>query len=223
MFCDFFSPCQTDCSTSGKFSDQKIAAEPQFRFKLKVRESWKTNLKNTTKFARRDLFYVDCVLLIAFSTNITTEFPFSSRRILSYNHDTNQFQITEQFILTFLIRQFTAKSVRLQPKRQRVNLLTENCCWTSISHVGQQSMILIVKTKGDKKSNFPSFVVDEQVLGVFNKFKYLGQIIRDDLCDSDDIQRQCCELDARANMLARNLNKCTDDGKIARFRSSCTS
>ncbi len=80
-----------------------------------------------------------------------------------------------------------------------------------------------MKTKEDKKSNFPSFVLADQVLGVVSKFRYLGHIIRDDLCDDDDIQRQCCKLYAQANMLARKFSKCTDDVKIALFRSYCTS
>lgn len=35
-----------------------------------------------------------------------------------------------------------------------------------------------MKTKEDKKSNFPCFVLAEQVPGIVNKFKYLGRINR---------------------------------------------
>lgn len=42
----------------------------------------------------------------------------------------------------------------------------------------KKSVIFIVKTKEDKKSNFPCFVLAEQVPGIVNKFKYLGRINR---------------------------------------------
>lgn len=38
-----------------------------------------------------------------------------------------------------------------------------------------KSVIFIVKTKEDKKSNFPCFVLAEQALGIVNKLKDLGQ------------------------------------------------
>ena len=44
----------------------------------------------------------------------------------------------------------------------------------------KKSVILLVKTKEDKKSNFPSFDLADQVLVVVNKFRYLGHIVRDD-------------------------------------------
>ncbi len=56
-----------------------------------------------------------------------------------------------------------------------------------------------------------------------NKIKYLGHIIRDDLNDDDDMQRQCCKLYRQANMLACKFYMCTVDVKIALFRAYCTS
>ena len=54
-----------------------------------------------------------------------------------------------------------------------------------------------------------------------NKVRYLGHIIRNDLChdDDDDVQRQCCKLYARANMLACKFHMCTEDVKTALFRA----
>ena len=85
-----------------------------------------------------------------------------------------------------------------------------------------KSVIMIVKTKEDRNTQFPSFFLAGQALGVVKKVKYLGHIIREDLCDDDDVQRQCCKLYAQANMLKRKFNKCTEDVKIALFRSYCT-
>ena len=84
----------------------------------------------------------------------------------------------------------------------------------------KKSVTLIVKSscnfKEDKKSNFPSFVLADQVLVglVVNKFRYLGHIIRDDFSDDDDIRRLCCKLYPQANMLAWKFKR-TDDVKIA--------
>ncbi len=81
---------------------------------------------------------------------------------------------------------------------------------------------MIVKTKEDRKQKFPSFYLGDQLLNVVNKIKYLGHIIRDDLNDDDDVQRQCYKLYGQANMLARKFYMCTVDVKIALFRAYCT-
>ena len=85
-----------------------------------------------------------------------------------------------------------------------------------------KSVVMIARTKEDSKLTFPSFSLSGQTLEVVNKFKYLGHVIRDDLCDDDDVQRQCGKLYGQANMLARKFHMCTDDVKIALFKSYCT-
>ena len=79
---------------------------------------------------------------------------------------------------------------------------------------------MICKTKDDQKLTFPSFSLAGEGLEVVKKFK--GHIIRDDLCDDDDVQRQCCKLYGQANMLARKFHMCTDNVKIALFKTYCT-
>ncbi len=60
-------------------------------------------------------------------------------------------------------------------------------------------------------------------LEVVKKVKYLGHVIRDDLCDDDDdVQRQCGKLYGQANMLARKFHMCTPDVKISLFKTYCT-
>ncbi len=87
----------------------------------------------------------------------------------------------------------------------------------------QKCVVMIVKTKEDRKQKFPSFYLGNQVLNVVNKIKYLGHIIRDYLNDDDDVQHQCCKLYGKANMLARKFYMCTVDVKIVLFRVNCTS
>jgi len=86
----------------------------------------------------------------------------------------------------------------------------------------KKSVVMIVKTKEDHKLKCPSFYINDQVLNVVTKVKYLGHIIRNDLIDEDDVQRQCCNLYGQAYMFACKCYLCTDV-KIALFRTYCTS
>ena len=70
----------------------------------------------------------------------------------------------------------------------------------------KKSVVMIARTKEDRKLCLPSFYLSGQELNVVAKAKYLGHIIRDDFCDDDDIQRQCCKLYGQANMLARKFH-----------------
>lgn len=53
----------------------------------------------------------------------------------------------------------------------------------------EKSVVMIAKATEDQKQNFSSFFMADQVLNVVSKVRYLGQIIRNDLCDDDDAQR----------------------------------
>uniref|UniRef100_A0A8C6PWR0 Reverse transcriptase domain-containing protein n=1 Tax=Nothobranchius furzeri TaxID=105023 RepID=A0A8C6PWR0_NOTFU len=86
----------------------------------------------------------------------------------------------------------------------------------------KKSVVMIAATKGDLKLNFPSFNLTNQVLEVVSKVKYLGHILRSDLCDDEDIKRQCGKLYMQANTLARNFGMCSDPVKVSLFRSFCT-
>ena len=81
---------------------------------------------------------------------------------------------------------------------------------------------MISRTREDQKSTFPSFSLAGETLDVVKKFKYLGHIINEDLCDDDDVQRQCSKLYGQANMLARKFHMCTNNVKIALFKTYCT-
>ena len=73
-----------------------------------------------------------------------------------------------------------------------------------------KNVVLIARTKEDRKLVFPSFSLAGEPLVVVKKVKYLGHVIRDDLCDDDDddMQRQCGILYGQANMLARKFYMC---------------
>ena len=52
---------------------------------------------------------------------------------------------------------------------------------------------MIARTKEDRKLCFSSFYLSGPELNIVAEAKYLGHILRDDFCDDDDIQRQCCK------------------------------
>lgn len=91
-----------------------------------------------------------------------------------------------------------------------------------IKYNSKKSVVMIARTKEDQKLHFPSFYLHDTELTIATKVKYLGHILRNDSCDDDDIQRQCCKLYAQANMLARKFYMCTNDVKISLFRTYCT-
>ena len=106
--------------------------------------------------------------------------------------------------------------------QQLLNICSEYGLMCDIKFNPKKSVVMIMKTKEDRKATFPSFYLANKVLSVVDRVRYLGHIIRDDLCDDDDIQRQYCKLYAQANMLSRKFYMCTDDVKIALFKAYCT-
>ena len=53
--------------------------------------------------------------------------------------------------------------------------------------------------------------------------KYLGHVISADMKDDLDIMRQCRQLYAQGNALARRFHMCSDNVKVTIFRSYCSS
>ena len=53
--------------------------------------------------------------------------------------------------------------------------------------------------------------------------KYLGHVISADMKDDLDIMRQCRQLYAQGNALARRFLMCSDNVKVTIFRSYCSS
>lgn len=66
---------------------------------------------------------------------------------------------------------------------------------------------MIPKTTEEQKRTSPPFLLAENMLSVVDK-------VEADLCDDAKVQCQCCELYARANMLARKSPMCTNKGII---------
>ena len=86
----------------------------------------------------------------------------------------------------------------------------------------KKSTVLIFRCKGDRDLNFPNFWLSGQKLSLKNKIKYLGHFITDNMCDDEDLYRQCRMLYAQANTLVRRFSQCSDSVKITLFRTYCT-
>ena len=91
----------------------------------------------------------------------------------------------------------------------------------SISFNPSKSVYIVFAPK-----NFNLFVPDM----IFNSMllkhsfdvKYLGFRFNNKLCDDDDILKELRNLYIRSNVLVRTFNKCSDQVKIALFKSYCT-
>jgi hypothetical protein len=87
---------------------------------------------------------------------------------------------------------------------------------------GIKSMVMIIRSKYDKDTVFPNFVLTDIPLSITAEVKYLGHFMTDDFRDDMDINRQCRKLYAQGNTLLRKFHMCTADVKVGLFRTFCT-
>ena len=83
--------------------------------------------------------------------------------------------------------------------------------------------MLTFSYKRFKDIHIPNFVLNGETLPRVNKYKYLGHIITEDLCDNDDISRQYKRISAQGNALIRKVYMCTESVKCTLFKSYLTS
>ena len=107
--------------------------------------------------------------------------------------------------------------------QQLLNTCSEYGVTFDIKYNAKKSVVLICKTKEDRKLTFPVFYLSGQILSLSNSCKYLGHIITDTMEDDSDMFRQRRMLYAQANMLARNFHFCSIEVKVNLFRAYCTS
>lgn len=68
---------------------------------------------------------------------------------------------------------------------------------------------------------FPAFYASGQMLSLVTQFKYLGHVIRNDLCDDEDIKREIKALFTRCNILSSRFKRCSRPVKIRLFQTYC--
>lgn len=82
--------------------------------------------------------------------------------------------------------------------------------------------MLIFESSEYNPTNVPSVVVAGTALRVVDSFKYLGHIIRDDLEDDLDVERERRALAVQSNVLTRRFAPCSVNVKLSLFKAYCT-
>jgi hypothetical protein len=67
------------------------------------------------------------------------------------------------------------------------------------------------------------FYINDNVIPIVDKFKYLGHYISNDLKDNSDLLRQCGMLYAQGNLLRHRFYKCSTPVKVSLFKTFCYS
>ena len=88
----------------------------------------------------------------------------------------------------------------------------------------KKSAVIIFRNSFVKGFTFPSFVMNgESIIWRGPFVKYLGHVISADMKDDLDTMRQCRQLYAQGNALARRFHMCSDIVKVTIVRSYCSS
>ena len=91
-----------------------------------------------------------------------------------------------------------------------------------IKYNSTKSNVTIFSCKKFKDTHIPNFLLNGETLPRVSKYKYLGHIITEDLCDNDDMSRQYKIIYAQGNALIRKFYVCTESVKCTLLKSYCT-
>ena len=92
-----------------------------------------------------------------------------------------------------------------------------------ITYNASKSFCMVIDNKPRDKKNIHPVVINNHTLPYTEKYKYLGDIINNNLTDDDDIARQKIYIYAQANALARKFYLCNSSIKTTLFNSYCCS
>ena len=87
----------------------------------------------------------------------------------------------------------------------------------------KKSAVIICRSKYTKDVNFAAFKIKNECIKEVSSVRYLGHMISEDSKDDTDIYRQCRQLYAQGNMLARRFYMCSDNVKVRLFHTYCSS
>ena len=87
----------------------------------------------------------------------------------------------------------------------------------------RKSAVISFRNSFVKDFSHPSFVMNVESIKEVPFVKYLGHVISADMKDDLDIMRQCRQLYAQGNALARRFHMCSDNVKVTIFCSNCYS
>ena len=109
----------------------------------------------------------------------------------------------------------------LSPSATGLSLLLHVCGNCGLEHDirfnSKKSVVIIFRNSFVKDFTFPSFVMNGESIMEVPFVKYLGHVISADMKDDLDIMRQCRQLYAQGNALARRFHMCSDNVKVTIF------
>jgi len=86
----------------------------------------------------------------------------------------------------------------------------------------KKTKCMCFRPKGMKDLYFPKIYLNNNVVKIVSKEKYLGAFIVDDGSDDEDLVRQMRSIYAKGNVLIKNFKCCTDEIKSLLFKTYCT-
>lgn len=106
--------------------------------------------------------------------------------------------------------------------QQMLNICTQYGRKFDIHYNSKKSKVMVIRSKEDKASIFPTFHLSSGSLDTAKELQYLGHVFSDDLRDDGDVRRQYSKIYAQANTLLRKFSMCPANVKCALFRAYIT-
>jgi hypothetical protein len=103
-----------------------------------------------------------------------------------------------------------------------------NCCQkyavsNELVYNETKTKCMVFKPQGMHDLHIPLFHLNNSILTIADKVKYLGVIITNDQKGDCDIKRQMKSIYCRGNILIKKFKHCSEDVKVKLFKSYCTS
>ena len=116
--------------------------------------------------------------------------------------------------------------VLISPSSRGLHTLLEVCekfgFKNDIIFNAKKSAIMCFKPKNHLKFTIPEFVLNNSVIPIVKKFKYLGHYLCDNRSDTLDIERQRKKIFMQGNSLLRKFSMCTLEVKTKLFETFCS-
>ena len=131
------------------------------------------------------------------------------------------------FVGTMLVNHlmYADDLVLLSPSAAGLSILLLICSTYGIEYDvmynSTQSNVLVFRSELLKNVLVPEFEINNTAIDSVSMYKYLGHCINDELSDDDDMTRQRNKIYAQGNALIRKFYICTENVKIALFKSYC--
>ena len=114
----------------------------------------------------------------------------------------------------------------LSPSASGLSMLLSICSTYGIEYDvmynSTTSNVLVFRSTLLTNVHVPEFEINNTAIDRVSRYKYIGNCINDELSDDDDMTRERNKLCAQGNAMIRKFYMCTENVKIALFKSYCT-